>query len=199
MTTLILASGSPRRHEILKSAGIAHEVCPVDADESVPEGTSAERVPAILSERKARAAVARFGAAPGERVILASDTVVICGEAIFGKPTDEADAARMLRSLSGAKHTVATGVCVTDGERYETDVVCTDVYMRELSDDEIAAYVALCRPLDKAGAYGIQEAAGAFVRRIDGDYTGVVGLPLCRTVELLAGFGVKLFDTEGAK
>ena len=169
---------------------------PVDADESVSPDTPPVRVPAILSERKARAAVGRFGAAPGERVILASDTVVICGGEIFGKPKDEADAERMIRALSGAKHTVATGVCVTDGERYETDVVCTDVYMRELTDEEIARYVRRFRPLDKAGAYGIQEAAGAFVRRIDGDYTGVVGLPLCRTVELLADFGVPLFSED---
>ena len=196
MLTLILASGSPRRHEILKSAGIAHEVCPVDADESVPAGTAAERVPAMLSERKAKAAIERFHAALGERVILASDTVVICGGVIFGKPKDKDDAIRMIRALAGAKHTVATGVCVTDGERFETDVVCTDVYMRELSDDEIAAYVERFSPLDKAGAYGIQEAAGAFVQRIDGDYTGVVGLPLCRTVEMLADFGVPLFPAD---
>ena len=194
MLTLILASGSPRRHEILQSAGIAHEVRPVDADESVPADTPPERVPAILAERKARAAVERFGASPGERVILASDTVVICGGAIFGKPSDEADACRMLRALSGAKHTVVTGVCVTDGERFETDAVATDVYMRDITDDEIALYVARCRPLDKAGAYGVQEAAGAFVRRIDGDYSGVVGLPLCRTVEMLGDFGIDLFD-----
>lgn len=189
--TLILASGSPRRHEILTSASIAHEVRPVDADESVPDGTDARSVPAILSERKARGAVDRFGVRPGESVVLASDTVVICGGEIFGKPADEADAVRMLRALSGAKHTVATGVCVSDGERYETDVVCTDVYMRELSDEEIVGYVRRFRPFDKAGAYGIQEAAGAFVRRIDGDYYGVVGLPLCRTVELLCDFGVE--------
>ena len=188
MIRLILASGSPRRHELLQSAGIAHEVRPVDADESVPAGLSPERV----AERKAKAAVERFGASPGERVILASDTVVICGGAIFGKPKDEADAARMLRELSGAKHTVVTGVCVTDGERYETDAVATDVYMRELTDGEIEAYVSKCRPLDKAGAYGIQEAAGAFVYRIDGDYSAVVGLPLCRTVEMLGDFGVAM-------
>lgn len=193
MPTLILASGSPRRHEILTNARIPHEVRPVDADESVIAGTPPERVPAILSERKARVAVERFGAAPGEQIILASDTVVICGGEIFGKPKDEADARRMIGALSGAKHTVATGVCVTDGVRYATDVVCTDVYMRELSQTEIASYVRRFRPLDKAGAYGIQEAAGAFVRRIDGDYTGVVGLPLCRTVEMLAAFGVELF------
>ena len=193
MIKLILASGSPRRHEILQSAGIAHEVRPVDADESVPAGTAPERVPAILAERKARAALERFGASPGERVILASDTVVICGGTIFGKPKDEADAERMLRALSGAKHTVVTGVCVSDGERFETDAVASDVYMREISDAEIGAYVTRCRPLDKAGAYGIQEAAGAFVCRIDGDYSAVVGLPLCRTVEMLGDFGVDLF------
>ena len=193
MPTLILASGSPRRHEILKNAGIAHEVRPVDADESITDDIAPESVPAVLAERKASAAVERFISAPGEQIILASDTVVICGGVIFGKPADEADAVRMIRALSGAKHTVATGVCVTDGDRYETDVVCTDVYMRELSDREISAYVERYRPLDKAGAYGIQEAAGAFVRRIDGDYSGVVGLPLCRTVEMLGNFGVKLF------
>ena len=198
MITLILASGSPRRHEILQSAGIAHEVRPVDADESVPEGTMPECVPSILAERKARAAVARFGAASRRQIILAADTVVICGGVIFGKPSDEADARRMLRALSGAKHTVVTGVCVTDGERYETDSVATDVFWREISDAEIAGYVSRCRPLDKAGAYGIQEAAGAFVRRIDGDYSSVVGLPLCRTVEMLGNFGQGLFP-EGSE
>ena len=193
MIKLILASGSPRRHEILQSAGIAHEVRPVDADESVPEGTTPERVPAILAERKARAAVERVGASPGEQGILASDTVVICGGEIFGKPKDAAHAERMLRALSGAKHTVVTGVCVPDGSRLETDAVATDVYMREITRSEIESYVALCRPTDKAGAYGIQAAAGAFVRRIDGDYSAVVGLPLCRTVEMLGDFGIPLF------
>lgn len=193
MTELILASASPRRHEILTSAKIAHTVFPVDADESIPAGTDACAVPQIIAERKARRAVSTLGATPGKRIILAADTVVIFGSEIFGKPADRADAIRMISALSGKRHTVASGICVTDGVSYVSDTVCTDVYMRELSAAEIDGYVECCKPYDKAGAYGIQEAAGAFVRRIDGDYSGVVGLPLCRTVELLAHFGITMF------
>lgn len=194
MIELILASASPRRHEILTCAGIGHVVRPVDADESIPASVENTAVPALIAERKARAAVMQFGSAPGSRVILAVDTVVICGDEIFGKPADRADAIRMISALSGARHTVASGVCVTDGVVYDVDTVCTDVYMRELSAAEIEGYVDRYAPFDKAGAYGIQEAAGAFVRRIDGDYSGVVGLPLCRTVEMLAKFGIRMFD-----
>lgn len=193
MKELILASASPRRHEILMSAGICHTVRPVDADESIPDLVEVAAVPAVIAERKARAAAGRFGTEPGKRVFLAVDTVVICGGSIFGKPKDRADAIRMISALSGICHTVASGVCVTDGVTYSTDTVCTDVYMRELTAAEIAGYVDRFSPYDKAGAYGIQEAAGAFVRRIDGDYSGVVGLPLCRTVEMLADFGIKMF------
>lgn len=193
MTKLILASASPRRHEILANALIAHTVFPVDADESIPAGADARSVPQIIAERKARAADALLKDAPEKHVILAADTVVICGNEIFGKPADRADAIRMISALSGACHTVASGICVTDGVSYVSDTVCTDVYMREISEAQIESYVDRCEPYDKAGAYGIQEAAGAFVRRIDGDYSGVVGLPLCRTVELLAHFGISMF------
>ena len=193
MIELILASASPRRHEILTGAGIAHTVRPADADESIPAGADPCSVPEIIAGRKARAAVEMLGAEPGQRVILAVDTVVICGNEIFGKPADRADAIRMISALSGIRHTVASGVCVTDGVSYVSDTVCTDVYMRELSAAEIEGYVDRYEPYDKAGAYGIQEAAGAFVRRIDGDYSGVVGLPLCRTVELLSRFGISMF------
>lgn len=186
-TELILASGSPRRHLILLEAGIPHRVCPTDADETLPEGISPALAVMTLAERKARAAAAHRG--DGSVLILAADTLVTMNGEIYGKPRDREDAYRMLSSFAGGVHSVITGVCVTDGVRYESSAEETLVFMREVSDREIYAYIDKWSPYDKAGAYGIQEAAGLFVRRIEGDYQNIVGLPLCLTGELLSLFG----------
>lgn len=187
MKTLILASASPRRREILETAGIPFTVLVTDADESLSGGTSPEDTVRTLSRRKAEAALRR---APAGAVILAADTVVAAKdetgeEVILGKPHTADRASAMLRLLSGRTHRVLTGITLTDGQTTVTDCVSTDVVMRTLADSEIARYVATGAPLDKAGAYGIQERAGVFVRELRGDYFNVVGLPLCRTAEIL--------------
>lgn len=190
---IILASGSPRRHEILSDAGISHIVRPVGADETLPDGITPEAAVKTLAERKARAAVAEFSSVPGECIIVAADTLVSCGGEIFGKPADRDDAFRMISVLIGGSHSVLTGVCVTDGVRFLTEAEESLVFMRNADAEEIYSYIDRYSPYDKAGAYGIQEAAGLFVSRIEGDYQSIVGLPLCRTGLMLREFGVKLF------
>lgn len=190
---IILASGSPRRHEILESAGIPHRVAPAGADETLPDGITPRDAVATLSRRKAEAGAAEQNPVPGETLIVAADTLVACDGEIFGKPRDREDALRMLRALAGGTHSVLTGVTVTDGERYVTAVEETAVHMRRMTDGELLAYIDTAQPYDKAGAYGIQEAAGLFVTGIEGDFSNVVGLPLCRTGLLLEEMGYKLF------
>ncbi len=187
--TVILASASPRRHEILNMAGIKHTVLISGTDESIPDGTSAADMVRILSERKA-AAVLRDKAeldriADGRAVVIAADTVVTQGGEIFGKPHDKNEAHRMLRRLSSETHTVLTGITLSDGHETVCEAVETMVTMRHISEREISEYIATGSPFDKAGAYGIQDMAGKFVERIDGDYYNVVGLPICRVSEIL--------------
>ena len=172
MEKLILASGSPRRREILESVGAEFELLLPDVDETVPP-LPPERTVMTLAERKCRAAL---GMLPhgSERIVVAADTVVAYRGEIFGKPHTPDRAAQMLRTLSGTRHTVYTGIAVARG-------VC----FRELSEDEIRRYAATGEPLDKAGAYGIQERGSIFVRRIEGDYFNIVGLPVCRLAEVL--------------
>ena len=193
MKRLILASKSPRRDEILDLVGYRHEIVVSDADETVPEGTAARDAVAIISKRKAAAALT---ATDGDRVVLAADTVVeSCGK-IFGKPKSVDDARAMLNEMSGGCHLVHTGVTVTDGEKTVTETVTTKVFMRDLSETEIEGYIASGEPFDKAGAYGIQGIAGAFVTKLDGDYFNVMGLPICRVSEILRDFGIWLFKED---
>jgi septum formation protein len=177
---LILASASPRRAELLDSAGLDFDVRPADIDESVQRGESPEEYVRRLSIEKA-AAVSR----PGEIVIAADTTVEIDGE-ILGKPIDDADARRMLGLLAGAEHHVHTGVSVRADERTRTVVVTTLVEFIPLDADAIQDYIATGEPFDKAGGYAIQGAGGGLVRRIDGSVSNVIGLPLEETLELLA-------------
>jgi len=131
-------------------------------------------------------------AGPGE-LILAADTEVYFGGALLGKPKDEADAARMLGRLAGAKHTVYTGVALCSDGKTISGVEATDVFFRPLSEEEITAYVATGEPMDKAGGYGLQGLASKFVRRIEGDVYNVIGLPLCKVAELAQEIGVQIF------
>lgn len=172
---LILASGSPRRSEILKNAGYEFVVKPTSADESLPGGILPEDAVKLLSERKADAAKIECS-----DVVLSADTVVALGDRILGKPSDKAEAFSMLRSLSGKTHSVYTGVTIKSAEKKRVFAVKTDVLFYPLTDDEINAYIATGEPFDKAGAYGIQGRAAVFVEKIDGDYYSVVGLPLSR-------------------
>ena len=194
MKRIILASKSPRRDELMYLAGYPHEVIVSDADETLEAGVGASEGAAEISRRKARAVLFETS---GERIIVAADTVVESDGEIFGKPKDAPDAERMLRAMSGGQHFVHTGLTVTDGERVVTRCVTTKVYMRSLSDGEIEGYIKSGEPFDKAGAYGIQGIAGAFVERLEGDYFNVMGLPLCALSEILEDFGIGLFDRLG--
>lgn len=157
---LILASGSPRRSEILKNAGYEFVVKPTSADESLPGGILPEDAVKLLSERKADAAKIECS-----DVVLSADTVVALEDKILGKPSDKAEAFSMLRSLSGKTHSVYTGVTIKSAEKKRVFAVKTDVLFYPLTDDEINAYIATGEPFDKAGAYGIQGRAAVFVEK----------------------------------
>lgn len=171
--SLILASGSPRRQELLKLVAEEFTVHPVDADETLPAGMPVEMAAAYLADLKARTAAELFP----EDIVIGCDTVVVLEDEIMGKPTDRADAFRMLRRLSGETHTVMTGVSLYCGKQTTVFTVETDVTFYTLSDAEIEAYLDTGEPFDKAGAYGIQGKGALLVQRIEGDYFNVVGLP----------------------
>jgi septum formation protein len=177
---VVLASGSPRRRALLEAACLEVVVRPSGVDESWPGGTLVDGA-VTLARRKAVAVPA-----PAE-VVVAADTLVALDEHRLEKPTDRADAARMLRILSGRRHEVVTGFCVQRDGHERAGAVTTHVTFRNLSDQEIDRYVATGEPLDKAGAYGIQGEGGSLVDRVEGSYTNVVGLPLA---EVLAAIGV---------
>ncbi|MBQ7875605.1 MAG: septum formation inhibitor Maf [Oscillospiraceae bacterium] len=177
----ILASGSPRRKELLSLIIPEYEVLVSGCEEFVPEGTSAEKVPAILAEQKALA-VAKLR--PDDTVI-GSDTVVVLNGEIFGKPKDEAHAHAMLKALSGKKHFVYTGVAVAENGKVRSFVQKTEVEFYELSDETIDKYISTGEPMDKAGAYGIQGKGSVLVKGIVGDYFNVMGLPVAETARFL--------------
>lgn len=185
---LILASASPRRREILESADFEFSVISPECEE-VKGGMPPADLTVENSKRKAAAALEM-----AEGVIICADTVVSLDGNILGKPRDIEDAKAMIRSLSGRDHSVITGYTVTDGVTTVSGYVETAVTMRHIFEDEIQAYVDRKMPLDKAGAYGIQEAAGMFVSEIKGDYYNVVGLPLCEIAKILReSFGISAF------
>ena len=186
---LILASASPRRAALLSQIGLTFEVRPSDVVEPHPSAFSAKRGDEITRElalRKA-GAVAQYYC---EGVIIGADTLVSLNGRLLGKPTDDADAMAMLAQLSGTSHEVVTGVALVNASTAQAVVwtETTRVYFRHLHGVEIADYIATGEAADKAGAYGIQERGAAFVRRIEGCYFNVVGLPLASLVERLFGF-----------
>jgi septum formation protein len=174
---LILASASPRRRELLALAGFTFDVAPADVPEIRKPGEDPIRFVTRLAREKAEAVISRE-AVPPDALILGADTIVLLDEEVLGKPQDAADAARMLRLLSGRTHQVITGVCLAKGRERQRAAEVTFVRFTTLSDEEIGAYVATGEPLDKAGAYAIQGRAGRWVPRIHGCYFNVVGLPL---------------------
>lgn len=178
---LILASGSPRRRELLSLITDEFEVLVSGCDEFVPEGTPAEKVPAILAEQKALA-VAKLRP---EDTVIGSDTVVVLNNEIFGKPKDKPHAHAMLKALSGKKHFVYTGVAVAEKGSVRSFVQKTEVEFYELSDETIEKYIATGEPMDKAGAYGIQGKGSVLVKGIIGDYFNVMGLPVAETARFL--------------
>ncbi len=180
---LVLASSSPRRRELLTGLGIRLVVRVPRIDESEHPGE-------IPQDHVRRLAAAKAAAVDGE-VVLGADTAVVLASRILGKPAGGEEAREMLRSLSGRAHTVLTGVCVRrDGSNVET-VVASQVRFATLSEAAIDWYVGTGEPLDKAGAYAVQGIAGAFVQRIDGSISNVVGLPLTETIALLEGLGFR--------
>jgi septum formation protein len=175
-----LASGSPRRRQLLEWVGYAVDVHPSGAEEVRAPGEHAVAYAERLAEAKA-------AGVPADRVGLAADTVVHLGDAIFEKPVDRDDAVAILRALSGRWHEVTTAVCAVHGDVRKVLHVTTDVRFRELSDAEIAAYVATGEADDKAGAYGIQGRAGSFVAEVRGSWTNVMGLPIEAVLPILHG------------
>lgn len=223
MHEILLASGSPRRRELFTEAGLDFEVVSVDVDET-PNEKEPEKVAQELSRRKAAAAERMIYGETGQateretagekendeereydadreltadrnKVIVAADTVVIHNKEVLGKPKDEADAVRMLTELSGAVHDVITGVTILTPDREEvTFSQRTRVRFRPLSEEEIRDYVATGEPMDKAGAYGIQNLGAMLVESIRGDYFTVMGLPVCRLALALKQYGIDPFS-----
>ena len=178
---LILASGSPRRTDLLSLITDEFEVLVSGCGEFVPEGTPAEKVPAILAEQKALA-VAKLRP---EDTVIGSDTVVVLDGEIFGKPKNKEHAHAMLKALSGKKHFVYTGVAVAENDNVRSFVQKTEVEFYELSDETIDKYIETLEPMDKAGAYGIQGKGSVLVKGIVGDYFNVMGLPVAETARFL--------------
>ncbi len=179
--SLVLASASSRRRELLGGMGLAFSVCPCDVDETVPGGMHPRDAVVLLAQRKAEAVAARYPAA----IILASDTLVEIDGLPLGKPVDEADAVATLLRLSGREHRVHTGVAVIYRSHVLAERDTTRVFMRPFDEGEARAYVATGEPMDKAGAYGIQGLGGRLVECTEGAYDTVVGLPTALVDELL--------------
>lgn len=184
---VILASNSPRRKELLAGLGVPYEVRTMpDIDESYPEGLDGEEIPVYIARSKADAYRPSM---QSDELIITADTIVWLNGRVMGKPKDEAEACEMLRSLSGHTHQVVTGVCITTKERQSSFSTVTDVTFAALTEEEIDYYVSRYHPLDKAGAYGIQEWIGFVgVQGISGSYFNVVGLPIQRLYTELKTF-----------
>ncbi|WP_447874005.1 Maf family protein [Serratia fonticola] len=185
MFSLYLASGSPRRHELLTLLGVPFEVILTHTEEQRQEGEAAENYVRRLAQDKARAGVTL---AQQDWPVLGADTIVVLNGQVLEKPRDEEHAAQMLAALSGKQHLVMTAVAIADKQGVLCQLVVTDVTFRNLSPQDICDYIATGEPMDKAGAYGIQGKGGCFVRTITGSYHAVMGLPLVETHELLSHF-----------
>jgi septum formation protein len=181
---VILASSSPRRRELLHLIGVPHEIRPADIDESCRPGES----PRAHAERLAREKASAIDAP--DAVVIGSDTIVVVDGDVLGKPRDRAQAAEMLRRLSGRSHVVMTGVAVWWRGRLESTVEEVDVTFRDLTDREIDRYIDTGEPMDKAGAYGIQGYGATIVERVEGDYFAVMGLALNQLVGLMRRVGL---------
>jgi len=189
---LVLASASPRRRELLQQIGLEFQVIPSCAAEEKLPGETPEELVTRLSLEKA-GEVARRKGVEG-RWFIGSDTIVLCDDNILGKPRNDAHATEMLQHLSGREHQVLSGYAVIDRQTGEqrAEAVSTRVWFRQLTEAEIARYIATGEPMDKAGAYAIQGLGVCFVARIEGSYTNVVGLPLCRLTTAMKELGIPL-------
>ena len=188
---VILASQSPRRRELLGLTGLPFVVRAADIDETMDPGREPFDEVARVSRLKAEA-VAR----KPEDVVIAADTIVVCGGEVLGKPRNEADAFRILSLLSGRHHEVMTGMTVVCGDKVITHTEVTKIHFRELHPEEIRAYIASGEPMDKAGAYGIQGGAALFADEMVGDYYNVMGLPVCRLAVILRSLGLPIWGVR---
>ncbi|MEP1217182.1 MAG: Maf family protein [Marinobacter sp.] len=195
MESIVLASASPRRAELLRQIGLCFKIRPADIDETPGAGESALHYVERLAREKALAIQAK----EPNSIVIGSDTSVVLAGRILGKPRHGQDAADMLRQLSGTTHQVMTAVAIASKKTCESLVAVTDVRFRRLSHEEIDAYVASDEPMDKAGGYGIQGRGGIFVEELRGSYSAVVGLPLQETAELLAGAGCPVWETWNSR
>lgn len=185
---IYLASKSPRRQELLRQIGLDFELLPIDIDETQQSNEDAADFVVRMAIEKAATG---FAVATTKFPVLAADTIVVMGDKTYGKPANRQLGVDMLRALAGSWHRVLTAVAVHTAKQKEHRLVSTDVQFCELTDDEIEQYWNSGEPLDKAGAYAIQGRAAAFIKQIRGSYSGVVGLPLCETVELLREVGIR--------
>ena len=186
MAKIVLASGSPRRQELLRRIGLTEFTVRVpDVEEFYPQGLSPQETVEYISREKSQAVDAAE-----DEIVITADTMVFLDGRKLGKPADEAEALAMLTALQGRHHTVCTGVTVRQGDRFLTESETTEVYFRPVSREEILAYIRTGEPMDKAGAYGIQEKGALLVEGIRGDYFNVMGLPVLRLSRMLGRFGV---------
>ncbi len=189
MMRMVLASGSPRRRELLQSLGLSFDIYRPDVDESVIEGESPHELCMRLSRLKAEAGAEKFS----DSLIIAADTIVVIDGLILGKPKDRTDAFNMLKRLQGRWHEVITGISICMKKNILSHDEHTQVKFRSLSDEEIRAYISTGECDDKAGAYAVQGYGSLLVEGIEGDYFNVVGLPLCSLGRMLGVFGMKIF------
>jgi len=190
--TIILASASPRRKEILEKTGLKFRVDKSEYEEKIDPGLKPHELARFLSRKKARHVARRHR----EALIIAADTIVVLRSRLFGKPRNEEEAKEMLRALSGKAHSVITGFTIIDtaGKKEISRSAESKVFFKRLSADEIEAYIRSGEPLDKAGAYGVQGLGAVIVKRIEGDFFNVMGLPLNALTESLKKFGIKVLS-----
>lgn len=190
MAKIVLASGSPRRQELLQRIGITEfDIRVPEADETYPEGLTPQQVVEFISRKKAEAAAALCA---DDEIVITADTMVFLDDQRLGKPVDKAHALKMLTDLQGRHHTVCTGVTVRQGTKMITESETTEVYFRSATTTELLAYIATGEPMDKAGAYGVQGKGALLVEKLNGDFFNVMGLPVLRLSRMLAEFGVNL-------
>lgn len=188
--SIILASSSPRRKELLAGLGLEFTVIPSDVSEEIENNCSPEEMVKLLAQRKAEAVARQID----QGLVIGADTIVVLEGEVLGKPRDKVDAFSMLTRLQGREHEVYSGISIVDAKtnEYETGFQSTKVRMRSLNDLEVTQYIATDEPMDKAGAYAIQGLGATLVEGINGDYFTVVGLPLALTAKYLRNFGVDL-------
>lgn len=178
---IVLASGSPRRRQLLEEMGLRFRVAPTEADETIPDGVTPGEAAVLLAHKKADAAAGQWG----DALVITADTLVAVGGRILGKPNDRAGAVEMLRLLRGCEHEVVTGICVAYRGRVYSHCERTWVRFDDMEDCDIEGYASSGEPMDKAGAYGIQGRAGEFISGINGCYFNVMGLPKAALRKLL--------------